>query len=739
MLAEKKTRSKKISKVIIGTTMLIGIAHFAIYPESHSKYLDKNLNAISYSATIHPKYKGTIPIEQIASPPSYATNATKPKSDWQTAYFEFAFSRNNFGTNQESDRYTILTNNNACNIVGMDSSGNIDTTKYGNTYTQYQSDEEDITKVVLECSVDKLKQGTDLYLEVQIKDTINGDHENAFIYKDGDWKLSQSAYYSKYPKPADPEYVDIDWNANYLRLPASVSENFFDNLKENLGDLANTLPDFDFNLTDKSLYGIFKEIWLEKIVGTDASYTPYIEEIKNYVLNSYNTQESIFDANTKLKGLNVIEVTTETSNGNTSSVYEYTLDSSLVGYARTFDAYQDRGNYNIMYFSEADEGDKDLLKNIFAYYLEEYPDKFSITNSQEKELIMKYIDTFENGMIDILNNKSTGMIYDNNLNRLVLQPNLIEDAYEKVNNIIRIPVKNASEEARDTALSDGLSNMVDKNIKDDIYLDDDIYYWLIADYKSGYSESKTFIGTKHGNLIMIRLFSDDEYNYVQVILPEGENKDTFRISFVTEEDTLKAIQSIDAYINEVIKPSEVVSHTELIADEYITIIKDAEGNITEVVYNTNPNIADEPDIPDEPQKEPSQTPSIPDNEEIDTDTPGETTEVDKPAVDNPQDEEEKQEPIVPEEGEENPTNKDIIGSQETEVPKTDGTESEEEEKTPIVVEDQEDAEKATTPSVETSNGAQAPPDTTESADTAPSIIEENVNEIITEIPVIDDT
>ncbi len=399
--------NRKINAVFLYIVLVLGIIHLAVYPGSRSKYVHAEREVLTYDATLYNQKKLNLLLlgEKDTTPPEEIYS-----SNYEYAYFKFDFKRNEGIVPIGKDEYTILVEpSNACTVEKISTLAS--TISNDKTQIQYDSNGVDTNTVILKCNVEKITKKDipkdKISVSVKIKEKVNNKE---FIYMSGNYTDTLENYYKKYPLPATG-IEELNWDYKSLTIPSYLSSEFFDDMKYYLEKvdvdpkLTSYLPaDYDYNLSNKNVYGIFKEIWMDNIIGkysgngdANKEYEKYYETyIKEYI------EKNITDVSGEisLPGMKVTHTTTDQG-----IIHKFEIEENLIGYARTAkEATEKTGN---MYFSTEE---KEAIDKAFEYYIEKYTYLNGLTENN-KELIKEYVKTFDptgtNGMGYILTNGTT--------------------------------------------------------------------------------------------------------------------------------------------------------------------------------------------------------------------------------------------------------------------------------------------------------------------------------------------
>ena len=250
-------------------------------------------------------------------------------------------------------------------------------------------------------SEDTIKSITDVgspireaVLKNNTNDGGNSPYSEAFMIYD-----SISGYLSVEVK-SDGNYTyvevskmpELSWTPNKLIIPEYyLNDELYDELENK------------YNITDRNIYSIFKEVWLENIVGKyDGegnefyNYQAYYNDIIKYITEYYPDLDSILNADNGLKGIKISKTTVFGKN-----IYQFDLEN-LIGYIRNNKLVNISRTF--MFFTTTD---KDAIDEAFEYYLDNYK-YLNGLSKEEKELIIDYVYSFDpsktNGLGYILSN-----------------------------------------------------------------------------------------------------------------------------------------------------------------------------------------------------------------------------------------------------------------------------------------------------------------------------------------------
>lgn len=365
--------NKKTRNVIGFVFAFFSIISIFTFPETHTKFIDKDENALSYNAKLNRLYQGAFD----------GGIATTKDSTETMAYLTFHFDRNPAVIDDTIDVYEIIVPN-VCSLHSISTKGS----RNGNKVT-FQTKERSTTNVVIRCEVNSLKtteNGIDVLRtpKIQISEKVGTD-KNSFIYHEGNFLMSLEDYNNHYkPEEPDPEATITD---KKLIMPAAISNKY------------NTFISW---------------------ITAYANKSGYANAVLTYVKNKYPDEASILNMNLTLPGLSVTYDATKKN-------YVYEIKENFIGYARTAEA--SKTSPQFMYFSTED---KTVLQNAFELYLKTYAPKVS-----DYQLILDYVKSFDaSGISYVVLPDSTGtyqtingMVYDPATKQLRLLPNLLDYAY----------------------------------------------------------------------------------------------------------------------------------------------------------------------------------------------------------------------------------------------------------------------------------------------------------------------
>ncbi len=593
---------RKVGAAVASTLLVLGIASTAVYPESHSKYWDDKPEVLSYGGTLHPTYKQDLDLYVLGNnPPPPDIHDANYQSNYQDVYFKFSFDRNEAVQEDVVDKYSIIVPKTACSIVNINgtetssgeivSNGKVDVTKYKNYRVTYDTASNDTTTVIMKCDVDKItdKKTNKLNVSVQIKETIGEGPQ--FLYQEGKFNRTLSEYYKNYPLP----YTGLEWTDDYLVLPEDLltrDPNFLSNLLNDPSDTAiklrSYLPNnFNYNQSVNDLYTIFKNIWLQYVVGDSSKYAIYKAEIINYITNPYYDSDTIKAVEELLPGFRINEYNSYDATSDTyKNIYKYELVDNLVGYARTY-RYKNGANTGLVYFSSADPK---VIDSAFRYYIQNYiyPSNGSEKINPNAQLLLDYIDSYKQKNISYMDKDVNGnptnpipglryveksRVVDNLVYmepEITLIPDLLNYAYNTINHIIRIPFGSKGSMldmyiyGLTSIYEDALSDSLFKTITDDE--NQPVYQSVLKNNRSEnpkksfndyfvYYDKVDETNEENNKYVLINVYSDGvAYNYVDVkILPFERTSNTTISIMIDPKEYEKQDENIEDTLLEVIK------------------------------------------------------------------------------------------------------------------------------------------------------------------------------------------
>lgn len=493
--------NRKINLVFLYIILILSIINLAVYPDSRSKYV--HAESITYGATLY--YEKKLELWLLGSQDLKPTD-DKYSSNYENAYFQFEFEKNQDIAVNGTDEYQILLQpSSACSIVYINTSGTKSladgTIKYG-PYVR-----SDKSTVIVKCNVDKMKESEDqIHVSVDIKEKVNNE---VLDYMSGSYTADLKDYYKKYPIPA-LGIEELNWNSTFLMLPNYLSNGFFSDVKTNLSsipvvpDLTSYLPkDFDYS-NIKNIDDLLKT-WTGNIVDKK-----YGDVLTKYVMNNYTDLNSI----NSMPGLSINHKTTDKG-----IIHEFIVKDNLVGYART--ALEDTNKTNIMYFSTTK---KDILDEAFNYYLENY--EYFDGSDTNKSFVVNYVNSFDpnkkngigyilsNGIIENdgtikINGKTVGgMLYKDG--RLDLS-GVLDYAY--IYNEKKIRISNGNSDVI-PVFKYGLQTVYSNIMSEDVINMISTNGHPILDAVINRTTGSFTIKDKNNNEILVKVSSDSNYTYV---------------------------------------------------------------------------------------------------------------------------------------------------------------------------------------------------------------------------------
>lgn len=374
------------------TMLVFSVVLFAGYSKSYTKYIDKDLNALTYQVELKTLFKGESKTISLVNDGS---------SNKDLAHFKFSFNRNDVVLDNTRDVYTISLPKDACyfaeNGISIPVNGTLDPSEGKITYqTKYNKNAK--TNVDMYCYVDKIfDEDKNLNLSVDILEQVGkGENlESQFLYM----------IFSAPQITLDDYYVAI----NYDPTPVPPTDYF---------ELIITDEEAKDKETSKDIF----DDWIDDFNGKYGSdIDPYATEtIKDYVDSVYKDKD-IFDPENNLPGLSVTHE---------DGKYTFTIGANFIGYARTYKGHKEF-NSGLMYYTMINPTIKDeekvkVLKETMNYYLSLY---YTVSDAQK---IYTFIDK-QNGFNKMLNHEQViGLTYEyEDVNSLVLKlkSNILDYAY----------------------------------------------------------------------------------------------------------------------------------------------------------------------------------------------------------------------------------------------------------------------------------------------------------------------
>lgn len=530
MKVNKKTRN------VIGLVFaFFSIISIFTFPETHTKYIDKNENALSYNSRLYKLYNGSFP---------GGINPTSPSSE-TTAYLTFHFDRNPVVTDETIDVYEIVIPD-VCSLQSISTSGS----KNGNKIT-FQTKEQSSTSVIIRCNVDDIKtkeEGIDVLRvpTIQVKEKVGTD-KNEFLYQEGNFVFPLEKYNELYkPEPPAPEAIITDTK---LILPNGVTNKY------------NTFLSW---------------------ITAYANKSGYSKEVLTYVKNKYPNETSILNMSIKLPGFSA-------KYDSTNKTYIYEIVENFVGYARTEPF--SKTDPQFMYFSTSD---KKELQSAFEYYLKSYsPD------TSNYQMILDYVKHFDEEGISyvVLPNSEgkyqtiNGMIYTPATNQLRILPSIFDYAYLLTGTPIRVSLgfKLEMHDAFREGILSVYKDIVSTTAKSVIETNYDIYRSIVKNGVENPNEELNPISFRDyfivyddefGHYLLLDIKSlagskkeDEQFNYA--IFDKLEISKDVQITFQNTTDTLldiqiinqdkteimNAVNSLNTYFNSEIKEVDLIFET----------------------------------------------------------------------------------------------------------------------------------------------------------------------------------
>lgn len=371
--------NKNMRYVIWSIFVFLSIISLHAYPSSHSKYIDRDDEALAYNANLSKLYNST-PLGIY----------TTPRSTYQVAYLSFSIPRNSVVTEKMQDVYEIIVPS-VCTLNDITSSG----VRNGNKVT-FQSVNTSTIDVTLRCDVNKIsatENGKAVFRvpTIEIREQI-GEDKLDFRYMEGSFVLTQEEYFRRYPKP-DPTVIMTDTK---LIMSKDVTDKY------------STFTTWITNYANK--YG-------------------YSTEVLKYIKNKYPDEASILNMSLTLPGFRA-------TYDETSKQYTYEIRENFVGYARTASSSSRAPEF--MYFSTEDEGE---LQKAFELYLKNYATEDAMyqlildyVKSFDSKGISYVVLPKSDGTYQTIN----GMIYNPETKQLRILNNIKDYAYLLTGTPIRI-------------------------------------------------------------------------------------------------------------------------------------------------------------------------------------------------------------------------------------------------------------------------------------------------------------
>ena len=323
---------KIILTILVGLVGLFSILITSVYPTSHSKFFDKNDNALSYTTKLY-NLRNFDPI-------TYKYGAF---TNYKKLILEFPLTRNHLAQKNEKDQY-IIEIPSMCSISGLTKVSSSSELNRFQTSFNGDAQTKDLSMV---CNLTVDKTGVKaLDFDIKIYEKINDEQE--FLYMKDNYRTSN--YYDIYPIP-DVTYTDYD-----LAMPVDAFK------KKTLFD--NWIKDYVKLTYQKFSFDEAEDVWLGFAL--------------DYVDTVYKTDADLIKIPTNpLQGLSV------TYNAQDEKYY-YHLDENFLGYARTIIWDDPYG----MFFTTSDI---DEINKAFLYYL-----KRAYPSEQDQKDIIDYVNHFSN-------------------------------------------------------------------------------------------------------------------------------------------------------------------------------------------------------------------------------------------------------------------------------------------------------------------------------------------------------
>lgn len=240
----------------------------------------------------------------------------------------------------------------------------------------------------------------------------------------------------------------------------------------------------------------FKQSLLENIL-TNAYYQPYEKEITTYITDALDPLH--------LLGLQI--------DYQEYYQYNYIVEDSFIGYARTYYENKDKENKNTMYFTETTPN---AIDDTFSYYLKEY---YCSTNIDQYYVIMNYIASVEKISDVILNGKTiSGITYSKNDQKITIEDTINEQLELLINEETTMIYHADEEQQKGTFFASMNKNQtISSTLKEQLKQTERLIEAILQDKQNSSTTIEYFEINDGKDFVAIEISRAEDYNKITIV------------------------------------------------------------------------------------------------------------------------------------------------------------------------------------------------------------------------------